>query len=303
MYKPLQGLNILDVTSRLPGPLASSLLQDFGASVIKLENKDYPDPFKQATSNNDSSFPLWYKSLNQHKEVRYLNFKAHEQLEAILSQADIVLLGLPHTQSKLISEISTNIPKVKSVITLIGSHQQNQPMHDINALARTGLLKLYLKNQAQTNKTLPPFLPLAGIGFAQSLATFCLATYIQAIKKQEQVQTSFSLLEDGLKALEKVGAPLLNQKTYQYLHNGLYPCYGLYKTQDGHYLALALIEEKYWNQFAKEISLPISAQERFSTDPKINKKMQDFFLSSSLADWKTLLQNKVFCVDFINLSD
>jgi alpha-methylacyl-CoA racemase len=41
--RPLEGIKILDLSRLLPGPLATMLMADMGAEVIKIENPVQPD--------------------------------------------------------------------------------------------------------------------------------------------------------------------------------------------------------------------------------------------------------------------
>ena len=44
-FKPLEGLKIIDLSHRLPGPLCGKILVDLGAEVIKIEDHVFQDPF------------------------------------------------------------------------------------------------------------------------------------------------------------------------------------------------------------------------------------------------------------------
>ena len=74
----LKDIRILDLTSRLPGPLATNQLARLGASVTKLEWTDAPDPFYQGDSEGDPIFRLWYDNFNSNKTLKRLDFESFD---------------------------------------------------------------------------------------------------------------------------------------------------------------------------------------------------------------------------------
>src|SRR6478752_630200 len=91
-------LRILDLTHRLPGPLAGKVLSDLGYEVYKIEDEKHKDPFLAgAFSEFDDSFEDWYKELNKDKKIIRLDFKSPEiktVMKGYLKEADGVLLSL-----------------------------------------------------------------------------------------------------------------------------------------------------------------------------------------------------------------
>src|SRR5690348_6041593 len=94
----LKGIRILDLTHRLPGPLAGKILADMGADVIKIEDEKHKDPFLSGMfSDFDQSFENWYEELNRKKKIVRLDFKSGEMKNVIahyLKDAYAVMLSL-----------------------------------------------------------------------------------------------------------------------------------------------------------------------------------------------------------------
>jgi len=63
---PLEGLRILDISTIIAGPVASTLLGDFGAEVIKVELPGVGDPLRALPPHKDG-VPLWWKVTNRNK--------------------------------------------------------------------------------------------------------------------------------------------------------------------------------------------------------------------------------------------
>ena len=63
---PLEGLRILDISTIIAAPVASGLLADFGAEVIKVELPGVGDPLR-ALPPHKNGVPLWWKVTNRNK--------------------------------------------------------------------------------------------------------------------------------------------------------------------------------------------------------------------------------------------
>ena len=98
-HKPLKDFTFIDLSSRLPGPLAGNLIGGLGAKVIKVEDRQIQDPFNKGLfSEMDECFTEWYNSLNNRKEILRLDFKSQQDIEKIhelIKKSDGVIMGLP----------------------------------------------------------------------------------------------------------------------------------------------------------------------------------------------------------------
>ena len=256
-FRPLEGMKIIDLSHRLPGPLCGKILTDLGASVTKIEDHKFQDPFLSGLfAQFDSSFTSWYENLNQGKSIERFDFNSPEdqkKIHQLVLSADAVIIGIPDkAREKLkITDADLNLLRPFVVIELLASKHEKKSMHDLNAMAMTGLLSLYVAGR--TEKIIdPPFLPIAGISFGHKAATDLLAAYIQAMREQK-TQLVKTYLDEATKDLLGIFWPSKDRdigKT-KFLHNGIYPCYSIYQTSDKKYVALAAVEEKFWLKFCQ----------------------------------------------------
>jgi len=84
---PLHGIRVLDCATLFAGPLAATILGDFGADVIKIEfpgrgdPSRYHGPAKQGTG-------LWWKMLGRNKHAATLNLGCHDGADLLLRLAE-----------------------------------------------------------------------------------------------------------------------------------------------------------------------------------------------------------------------
>lgn len=91
MPGPLDGVRIIDLTAMVSGPLATMLLADQGAEVIKIENPAGGD-FTRSASNRRGGFSASFLNNNRNKRSVALNLKQPAGLQALqqlLRDADV----------------------------------------------------------------------------------------------------------------------------------------------------------------------------------------------------------------------
>lgn len=90
---PLAGLRVLDLATLFAGPLAATMLGDFGAEVIKVEHPDKPDPSRGHGPSKDG-IGLWWKLLGRNKRNITLDLSTpggREVLLKLVAEADVVI--------------------------------------------------------------------------------------------------------------------------------------------------------------------------------------------------------------------
>lgn len=289
----LKDFTVLDFSLRLPGPLATHLLSELGATVIKVEDSVFKDPFLGSFIKEEkSNFQSWYQSLNKNKEIKRLDFnadKVKDELGALLGNADALVLSLPQKVKDKLSLNPSFLKENYSSLTVIElkASSKHKNLHDLNALALAGLLDMHTLKQDGLIIA-PPFLPMAGITFGHWISTKLLAAKLAG---SQWVEVS---LEEAVK---KVLLPFSSQgKVPLYLHNGKFPCYSIYKTKDA-FLAVAAVEEKFWIEFNELFQLGLKSEDRFDVSPKVFELISQKLIDLSSKDLKLLLKDRDICVN------
>ncbi|MCP2264079.1 CaiB/BaiF CoA transferase family protein [Promicromonospora thailandica] len=89
----LAGLRVVDASTLFAGPMAAMHLGDLGASVIKVEHPDRPDPSRTHGAAKDG-VNLWWKTLGRNKRTVTANLGSdggREVFLALAERADVVI--------------------------------------------------------------------------------------------------------------------------------------------------------------------------------------------------------------------
>ena len=92
--QPLSGIKILDFSQIMMGPVATQLLADHGADVLKIERPGTGDIFRQALVDPDGAEHPAFGAVNRNKRSLVLDVRAPEGLsliEDLATTADVVV--------------------------------------------------------------------------------------------------------------------------------------------------------------------------------------------------------------------
>jgi crotonobetainyl-CoA:carnitine CoA-transferase CaiB-like acyl-CoA transferase len=277
---PLSGIIVADFSRLLPGPWCTQMLGDFGATVIKVEQRGVGDPSRYNPPRyRDES--VYYRSVNANKQGISLDLTKPEGVEVahrLLRKADVMVESFrPAVCVKLKIDYAT-VHKLNSraIYCAISGFGQSGPLshipgHDLVVQAMTGVLRAPQNGEAFT---LPPFQAadyaagaMACIGILAALrqrdytGTGC---YLDVSMFESMMHMANISLLPGLSILAGgTGQPRLEAW-------GANPRYSVYPTRDGGYVAVSLLEAKLWAVFcnvigrADLISASESQQDRHS---------------------------------------
>lgn len=89
----LHGIRVLDLATLFAGPLAATMLGDFGAEVVKVEHPTRPDPSRGHGPSKDG-VGLWWKILGRNKRTVTLDLatpSGRDLLLRLAADADVVV--------------------------------------------------------------------------------------------------------------------------------------------------------------------------------------------------------------------
>ncbi|MEU0528763.1 CaiB/BaiF CoA transferase family protein [Streptomyces niveus] len=173
---PLHGLRVLDLATLFAGPLAATMLGDFGAEVVKVEHPTRPDPSRGHGPAKDG-VGLWWKILGRNKRAITLDLGAPAGRDVLLrlaADADVIVENFrPGTLERWglgWAELSAVNPRlVLARVTGFGQFgpYSHRPGFGTLAEAMSGFAAM--TGEPDGPPTLPPF------GLADSIAALATA--------------------------------------------------------------------------------------------------------------------------------
>ena len=272
MMLPLKGLRVLDLTRLLPGPVCTWHLASLGAEVMKVEDRvvgDYARTFFQTEAESkQGQDSVFFRAINADKQIIKLDLKSAVDKQAFLDLVPTVDLVVESFRPGVMAKLGLDaqaLMKIKPslvycAITGYGSTGpwQTHACHDLNSMAITGMLD---QNRAPDGRpTMPNFQMADVLGGGVSAAMGCLAALWQASRTRQgsfvDVSMTDGLLAHNLTAQVSVHQTGTTKGPEQDLLNGGVPCYNLYETSDGQWLALGALELKFWQNFCEAVNKP-----------------------------------------------
>ncbi|MEU9169441.1 CoA transferase [Streptomyces sp. NPDC048420] len=92
-HAPLAGLRVVDLATLFAGPMAATMLGDFGAEVVKIEHPTKPDPSRGHGPSKDG-IGLWWKLLGRNKRTITLDLSrpgGRTTFLRLVETADVVI--------------------------------------------------------------------------------------------------------------------------------------------------------------------------------------------------------------------
>ena len=278
MAGPLEGVRVLDLSRVLTGPFCSMLLGDLGAEVIKVEIPKTGDDTRQWGPPFIHGESAYFLSVNRNKKSLTLNLgeeKGRDILYALAEKSDILLENFrPGVTKKLRVDYPTLAGKNPRLIYCsISSYGYSGPYrdrlaYDLVLQAMGGLMGI----TGEPGR--PPVrigVALSDIGAGMYAAISILAAFAARARTGKGQWIDVSLLDTTVSWLTYMAAYYFatgkNPEKAGSTHPTIVP-YQCFKTEDNEYVALAIGNDKLFQNFCRAISNEKLAEDpRFSTNP------------------------------------
>ena len=258
----LSGIRVIDLSRHLPGPLATLLMADMGAEVIKIE-PPAGDEMRSLGPRGEDGSSMYFQAVNAGKTTRRMDLgvaTVREEFIAMVAGADVLIESFrPGVMTRLgvgYATLKESNPRlVYCSLNGFGYHGPlaKMPAHDVNYLALAGAL--------HHNGGNPPFFDPPVADCAGSL--FAVIAILGALHGRARDGRGCEIdlaLADAVMPLElfhlaELGAGI-EARPREGMLNGGAACYNVYETADGIRVSLGALEPKFWRAFCLSAERP-----------------------------------------------
>ena len=260
----LTGVKVLDLSQYIPGPMASLILADMGAEVLKIEPPG-GDEMRHLGPRDPAGAPVFYGALNAGKAVRRMNLKDEAERADFLRLVpdyDVLVEGF---RPGVMKRLGIDYPVLRELnpglifcsMSGFGARGSSvaKAAHDGNYLATSGVLD---RNGGDGPAFFdPPLSDVSGSLFA--------AIAILGALHGRGVDGRGCEIDLGL---ADVVMPLQMMQVADWGANGHVPkrrttylnggaaYYQIYATRDGRHVMLGSVEPKFWRNFCEAAGRP-----------------------------------------------
>jgi crotonobetainyl-CoA:carnitine CoA-transferase CaiB-like acyl-CoA transferase len=307
--KPLTDIRVLDLTRLLPGPMCTLHLADMGADVIKIEDTEDGDyaRWMGVIKPRQSGYFL---AVNRNKRAISLNLRHPQGKELFLklaSTADVIVESFrPNVVNKLGIDYETiKAINPKIVYCAITGYGQTGPYkmragHDLNYCSYVGVTDQIGACDGAPVVSNFQIADLAGGALSASMGILAalVAVARTGIGTYLDVAMTDCTLAHNVLSLSSLVQTGQTQPRGEDFLSGALPCYGIYPTKDGRYIALGALEQKFWENFCHAVQKPDWVSQHWVTGQaakQLQQAVTTLFMSKTRAEWIDCLSHIDCC--------
>ena len=310
MTQPLKNILVLDFSTLLPGPMATLMLSEAGAEVVKFERPATGEDARHTDPKIDGE-STGFAVLNHGKRSVAIDLKSNDALDALrplLEKADVLVeqfrpgvmerLGLGYEAVRAIN------PGI--VYCSITGYGQTGPKataagHDLNYVGDAGVLSL---SRGPDDQPTMPFGLVADIGGGTYPAVVNILLALMARQRSGEGEHLDIAMSEGAFTFaywahaQGVIARQEIDNADNRVTGGL-ARYRLYSAADGRQIAVGALEEKFWQAFCDVIGQPQEFRDDWSDPVACSAEVARRLGSQPSTHWEPLLTAADCCCSVV----
>ena len=305
MPGPLEGYRVIDMTSVVSGPLATMMLADQGADVIKIENPAGGD-FTRAMSNRSGGFSASFLNNNRSKRSVAVNTKDPRGMAIVRQLIEGADVFVQNMRPGVIERMGLDEDMIRQIapeiiyVSISGFGEKgpyaSRPVYDPLVQALSGLTTIQGGSDEARPRLVRTIVPdkLTGVMAAQAitaaLLSRCRTGRGQHVRLSMLDSVITFLWHSDMGSQTFVGGEFPQEMAQSFIDL-------IYETGDG-YISVAVNTDKQWHNLAHALGRPEwLGDSRFLTPAlrhqNINDRLaliQEVLLTRSAAEWLEALE-------------
>ncbi|MGB8414142.1 MAG: CoA transferase [Candidatus Binatus sp.] len=272
MSGPLDGIRIIDWTIWQQGPVATQMLADLGAEVIKIEERERGDPGRGLTAAAGSATVkggrnFYFEANNKHKKSIALDLKRPEGREIVhrlAARSDVFVQNFRKGVAQRLGLGYADLAPLNPRIIYASASgygpegpDSGEPSFDYLGQARSGIM-----NAVGSGTTTPTYIyggiadQMGAIMLAYGVLAALFARERTGIGQEVDASHLGSMM--ALQGLNVVARTILGSEFPRITRANAYnPLWNHYRCADDKWISLAMLQpDRYWKDFCEVIGRP-----------------------------------------------
>ena len=316
MSGPLDGIRIVDWTIWQQGPVATQMLADLGAEVIKIEERERGDPGRGIVAVAGSSTVkggrnYYFEANNKHKKSIALNLKqpeAREIVHRLAARSDVFVQnfrkGVAQRLGLGYAELAALNPRIiYASASGYGPEgpDSGEPSFDYLGQARSGIM-----NAIGTGSTAPTYVyggiadQMGAIMLAYGVLAALFARERTGIGQEVDASHLGSMM--ALQGLNVVARTIMGKEFPRNTRANAYnPLWNHYRCADDKWISLAMLQpDRYWKNFCEVVGKPELIEDPRFAEAKVRGKnsaavvaiFDEVFAAHPRDEWMRVLKGR-----------
>jgi crotonobetainyl-CoA:carnitine CoA-transferase CaiB-like acyl-CoA transferase len=307
---PLTGIKVLDFSTLLPGPLATLILAEAGAEVVKIERPGIGDDMRRYQPFTESDNPN-FALLNRGKSSLSVDLRDIEQRDAVLKMVTDIDVIVEQFRPGVMKRLGLDFDSVRKInpriiyCSITGYGQTGSralvAAHDLNYVAEAGMLSL---GADRDGRPIVPSAQVADIGGGTLPAVVNILLALRHVERTGNgVWVDVSMTDNVMCwqswALGQGEGGGMWPRSGKEPVSGGSPRYQVYQTADGRFMAAAPLEDRFWKNFCEAIDLDAKWHDDVRDLEGTIDAVSEIIASQPSDHWERKLAGKDVCCSIV----